>query len=256
MRIAALAVLGIGILVLIGTVLLPGQAQVITRDGQFIPAGSTSRYGSWRASTPGNPTVAQANAPDAAVVRRSRDTRILDELSRVERRLEVIDDGPAPFWGGTPGGRDPQRELQALTQQAQAVVVGQIVAIHSSLSADQTWLESTVDLRIDDVLKATPHSTPVPGQVLTLRLYGGKLQSGEKEVIAKRSWAALPEEGRQYLYFLVALDDGSFLPFPETAIFEQTDSGLRRLGGEGVDLNEEPMAQVTVQSATEIPVGG
>lgn len=251
MRAAVLAALGIGLFILVTTVLLPGQAQERTRDGQFIPATSSERYGSWRA-TGGSPLVGQTSASGVATVRRPNDSRILDELSKVERRLEVIDDGPAPFWGGTPGGKDPRRELQALTQQAQAVVVGEVVAMHSALSADETWLESTVDLRVGEALKATNRSTPVPGQLLTLRLHGGRLRNDEKEVVAKRSWADLPREGRQYLYFLVALEDGSFLPFPETAIFEQTDKGLRRLGGEGVDLNEEPMARVSVESATEI----
>jgi hypothetical protein len=113
-------------------------------------------------------------------------------------------------------------------------------------------LESTVDLQVDEVLKATTRGTPTPGSVLTLRVYGGRLQNGEKEIVARRSWAALPEDGRRYLYFLVALENGSFLPFPETAVFEQTETGLRRLGGERVDLSQEPMAEVRLEEATDI----
>lgn len=238
-------------MILAGAVLLSGHAQEQTRDGQLVPAASVERNGSRGARTAANP-AGQPSAPGSAIVRRTRDTPLLDELSKVEHRLELIDDSPAPFWGGSPGGNAPHRELQALTQQAQAVVVGQIVAMHASLSADQTWLESTVDLRVDEVLKATARSTPTAGHVLTLRLYGGKWQHAGKEVIAKRSWAALPNEGGHYLYFLLALDDGSFLSFPETAIFETTRKVLRRLGGEGVDPNTEAMARVTLQTAADI----
>jgi hypothetical protein len=239
MRQAIAAGLGIGVMVFAGAGLLPWlRAPTDNRPSAADPSHD---------SRPG-----QRPATGDVVVHRTRSTNLLDALSTAERRLVVVDDAPAPFWGGTPGGTNPQRELRALTEQAQAVLVGRVAAIRSSVSADKTWLDSTLDLRVTEVLKTTDRSTPAPGDVLTLRLYGGRLWIGGKEVIARRAWAVLPEEDREYLYFLVALEDGSFLPFPETATFALTQSGLRRLGGENTDVNSEPMTHLTRQSATDV----
>lgn len=199
-----------------------------------------------------DPFAEQDSGPGVVTIRVEKGARILEELSKVERRLVVIDDSPQPFAGGSPGSKDPRKEIESLTRRATAVVVGQIMAIHPSVSADEMFVESTIDLRVDDVLKVSPRGAPVPGQVLTLRLHGGTLRIDDKELVARRSWARLPEEGQRYLYFLAELDDGSFIPPPETAIFQQTDQGLRRLGTDGgVDLNREAMARLTIESASD-----
>lgn len=187
--------------------------------------------------------------PADRIMRRAPGVSILYALSRVDHRLIVIDNGPPPFGGGSPGGLDPRRELRALTRSASAVVAGRVVAIHSQVSRDGTFLESTVQLRVEELLKATAASTPAVGDVLPLRLHGGTLRRDGREVVALRSWATLPEEGGRYLYFLVELDDGTFLPPPETALFELSYQGLRRLGGDTANPNTEAMTRMTARSA-------
>lgn len=187
--------------------------------------------------------------PADRIMQRARGVSVLDVLSRVEHRLVVVDLNSPPFWGGTSGSLDPRRELQSLTRSAGVVVAGQAVAIHSRVTADGMFLESTVQLRVDEVLKPTAASTPAVGDVLPIRLHGGTLRRDGREVVAMRSWATLPEEGGRYLYFLVALDDGGLLPYPETGLFELTAWGLRRLGGDTADPRAEAMTRMTARSA-------
>ncbi len=187
--------------------------------------------------------------PADRIVRRAPGASVLYAISRVDHRLVVVDTGPPPFSGGTSGSLDPRRELQSLTRRSGVVVAGQVVAIHSQVSRDGTFLESTVQLRVEELLKATAASTPAVGDVLPLRLHGGTLRRDGREVVAMRSWATLPREGGRYLYFLVALDDGRLLTSPETALFELTAWGLRRLGGDTADPRAEAMTRMTARSA-------
>ncbi len=192
------------------------------------------------------------SADDARVIPRVAGVRLLDQLTGTDRHLEVVHDTSPPFWGGMPGNRDPLGELRALTARASAVVVAEVAGISSALSADQTWLESSLDLRVIDVPKPNGQPALVPGAMLRLSLDGGRLRFGAQDIVARRRWAALPEVGRRYVYFLVSTEDGMLLPFPETAIFELTTHGLRRLGHDGVDPSTEPMANVSERLALAI----
>lgn len=192
------------------------------------------------------------SAGDARVIPRGAGIRLLDQLTGTDRRLEVVHDTSPPFWGGMPGNRDPLGELRALTAQASAVVIGEVAGINSALSADQTWLESSLDLRVIDVPKTNGQPALVPGAMLRLPLDGGRLPLGARDIVARRRWAALPEAGRRYLYFFTSTEDGRLLPYPETAIFELTTHGLRRLGHDGVDPATEPMANISERLALAI----
>lgn len=249
--------LALTLVILVGLGLRALLAQQTTRDGVWKPIPSAEGLGMWSAIPATSPGQDGQPLTQVRVVERT-DGRTLGELARPgETRLEVVDRSFPPF---AVGAEDPTIELTAHTRRADAVVVANVVEVYSRLTQRDEWLESTLEIEIEEVLKnAAKPNELIAGQRLSLRSEGGEISHNGTTIVARPNWARVPEKGKRYLYFLGKTDEGNFGAFPASATFEITPKTIRRLQDKeanfGIDRNglDPQKAFDIVRSAAALP---
>jgi len=117
----------------------------------------------------------------------------------------VEKDQAPPLFIEPPSSAD---RLQWMAKQTPYVLVVSVEAAITSLTPDRDWVETTVLMRVEEVLKHA--DVPVErGQTITFVQDGGNITLGQTVVRARVSWADNFEQGARYLVFADGPVDGS-----------------------------------------------
>lgn len=197
---------------------------VVTLTVQF----STAQESAFRelrsadAQTPGQSVPAPPNVPRTV---QRRIGQPLDQLlTASDRELVVVDTMR------TTGNSevDPSgSKLASLARQHDFIAIVEVTGVESALTADRTWIRSTVTGRIVDVWQTGPS---VPSQYgaaseVSFQWDGGTTVIDGRRVTAQVSWSGPLTAGKQYLVF-GWFPNGEFR-VPLTNVYEQRGQSFR-----------------------------
>ena len=251
--------LALTLAILVGLGLRGLVAQQSARDGVMQPVSPGQTRGEWKVTTPEPPT--QVNLIETRRATMESGKQITDYLVPGVQEMEINDRTVTPWMAF--GGKN---EFADLGRRADVVVVGRVAKIHAELNESTDWVNSTVDLHVEQVLKSGSGLADISaGQTVSIQIRGGIVAVDGVRVTAKGANEELPELTKRYLYFLAVspttfippdrvIQAPQLLPFPWVSTFEIRGESLRRLErnvkerkGSGQDEKEIGFAQALAE---------
>ena len=133
-----------------------------------------------------------------------------------ETRLVVVHQGSPPLLVYAPPGTS---EAAWLTQISQVVMKARVVSRLSKLTPNEDWIETSVQMKILQVLKSTGHRSFNVGQEVSFVEPGGSLDIEGRQIDAIVEWARGYEVGKEYLIF-AGLTPDNLLVIGPSSVFE------------------------------------
>lgn len=156
---------------------------------------------------------------------------------RIERELGLPSLTPAS------GPFDLQTFLAKRACDAKAIVIGNVVNGTSQLTEDGSFIYTTYEFRIENVLKNNPSQSIIEGQMVNILRTGGTLELNGRRVVAEDKAAKSLEAGERYLLFL------SYLP--EKTAYVADNLGYQIKREKTIKLTEQKLQQ-GLESGTDV----